>query len=210
MGYIYKITNDINNKIYIGQTCDSLQNRFYKHRWEARNVRNTSCPLYNAMNKYGIEHFNISLIEECDNSMLDAREKYWIAYYNTYFDKKTGYNATIGGEGNGKLNPQTIISLWEQGKNQKEIAELLGCERHSIRKHLQSSGIEANERKNKKLGNAAKNIAQIDPVTQRVINVFQSATLAAQNTGSNISGISQVCNNKRKTHNGYIWKYITE
>ena len=142
------------------------------------------------MNKYGIEHFNISLIEECDSFILDEREKYWIAYYDTYFNKEAGYNATIGGEGNSKLDPQTIISLWEQGKNQKEIAELLDCERHSIKKHLQSSGIEANERKSRKLGNAAKKIVQIDPVTQQIINIFQSATLAAQNTGSNISGIS--------------------
>ena len=210
MGYIYQITNDINNKRYIGQTCGTLQNRFYKHCWDANNIKQTSCPLHNAIKKYGSEHFAISLIEECDDSVINEREKYWIAYYNTYFDKEVGYNATVGGEGNGKLDPQTIISLWEQGKNQKEIAELLDCERHSIKKHLQSFGIDAEERKQKKLSNAAKKIIQIDPITQQIVNVFQSATLAAQSTGSNISGISQVCNNKRKTHNGYIWKYIIE
>ena len=53
-------------------------------------------PLYNAFNKYGIEHFSIHLIEECDENILGEREKYWIKYYNS---KENGYNATLGGDG---------------------------------------------------------------------------------------------------------------
>jgi hypothetical protein len=48
------------------------------------------------MRKYGIENFHIEQIEEVANDQLNEREKYWISYYNTYFD---GYNSTLGGEG---------------------------------------------------------------------------------------------------------------
>lgn len=50
------------------------------------------------MNKYGYDNFIPSLIEECDNSLLNEREIYWIHYYNTT-DKTIGYNMTIGGDG---------------------------------------------------------------------------------------------------------------
>jgi hypothetical protein len=48
------------------------------------------------MNKYGIENFELALIENAEAELLDERERYWIEYYDTY---KNGYNATLGGEG---------------------------------------------------------------------------------------------------------------
>lgn len=54
--------------------------------------------LYDAMNKYGYDNFVCSLIEECDDSLLDEREIYWIKFYNTT-NKSNGYNMTIGGGG---------------------------------------------------------------------------------------------------------------
>jgi len=50
--------------------------------------------LYKAFNKYGIENFTFEEIEQVDNSILDEREKYWIEYYDSYFN---GYNSTLGG-----------------------------------------------------------------------------------------------------------------
>ena len=74
MSYIYKITNDINNKIYIGKTDFSIEKRFKEHCRDACKTRNEQRPLYAAMQKYGIDHFNITLIEETDNP--DIREIY--------------------------------------------------------------------------------------------------------------------------------------
>ena len=91
MGYIYKIVNDINNKIYIGKTEFNIQKRFEEHIRDSQKEHKNR-PLYNAMNKYGIQHFKIELIEECNN--LEEREKYWISFYDSY---KNGYNATLGG-----------------------------------------------------------------------------------------------------------------
>lgn len=205
-GKIYKIVNDINDKIYIGQTITTLEERFYKHVWESNNNRTTTFPLHNAIAKYGEEHFFIQPIEECDCKLLNEREKYWIQYYNT-FNNQYGYNATIGGEGNSKYDEELILNLWSQGKNQVEIANTINCERHTVQRYLKSCGISIEDRANKKLGNAKKAILQLDPVTDLVIKEFSSATIAAKETNSTLSGISQVCNGKRKTHNGYKWKY---
>lgn len=96
MGFVYKITNDINNKVYIGITTNTLQNRWKQHlitRWQNKTEKR---PLYAAMNKYGVEHFSISLVEEVDNKLLAQREQFWIQQYDSYFH---GYNATLGGDG---------------------------------------------------------------------------------------------------------------
>ena len=92
MGYIYVIENDINDKIYVGKTTDSLSNRFSKHCWEATNQPQKTSPLHSAMAKYGVNHFSIRPLEECENSLLSEREIYWIDKLNLYLDKNKGYN----------------------------------------------------------------------------------------------------------------------
>lgn len=95
MAYIYKIVNDTNNKVYIGQTVN-IEKRWYKHRYLASSGFDRH--LYNAMRKYGIENFHIEVIEECPEEKLDERERYWIQQYNST-DKNYGYNKSFGGEG---------------------------------------------------------------------------------------------------------------
>lgn len=63
MGYIYKITNKINNKVYIGQTSKTIEERFQRHLSLARQKVNRY--LYDAINYYGKDNFEISQIEEC-------------------------------------------------------------------------------------------------------------------------------------------------
>lgn len=96
MGYIYKITNVINEKVYIGQTSKTIQERFAAHISKAKQKVNRY--LYDAMNHYGYENFIIEEIEECSNDKLDEREIYWINFYQSTLKEK-GYNMTIGGGG---------------------------------------------------------------------------------------------------------------
>ena len=92
MSYIYKITNLVNGKSYIGATKKSLSDRWKYHLHDSKRERSKNRPLYIAMNKYGIDNFNISVVEECeDDSVLFEREIYWIDYYDTY---RNGYNET--------------------------------------------------------------------------------------------------------------------
>jgi len=94
-GKIYKITNKINNKVYIGCTVNSLEKRFYEHLYRCFKTDYKS-KLYNSIKKYGVENFEISLIEECDVSNIYEIEKKYIVEYDSY---ENGMNSTFGGEG---------------------------------------------------------------------------------------------------------------
>ena len=93
--YIYKITNTINQKVYIGQTYD-INGRWAKHRYMMRH--GSTRHLYSAMRKYGEENFTIEVIEECPVEIADNREVFWIMFYNS-IDRQYGYNETPGGTG---------------------------------------------------------------------------------------------------------------
>ena len=65
MGIIYKATNLINKKVYIGQTVKTLKERIYKHLCEGK------CPhFYRALKKYGKDNFEWEIIKECEEQKL--------------------------------------------------------------------------------------------------------------------------------------------
>ena len=92
MGNIYRITNTMNNKVYVGQTIFSLQHRFRQHKWQANNGGDTY--LYRAMRKYGVSNFKIALLEEVKDESLNEREIHYIAEYDSIAN---GYNMESGG-----------------------------------------------------------------------------------------------------------------
>lgn len=83
---IYKITNDYNDEVYIGSTCDSLIKRFSKHKRDKKSDVNKNRPLYMLINDIGIERFRIDLIEDypCNNKQaLRQREGHFIREMGT-------------------------------------------------------------------------------------------------------------------------------
>ena len=84
---IYKITNTINGKCYIGQSRD------IESRWRAHKVRKGTY-LYNAFQKYGVENFTFEVLEECEKERLNELEKYYIKLYHSFGE---GYNLCPGG-----------------------------------------------------------------------------------------------------------------
>lgn len=123
---IYKITNTINQKSYIGQSLN-IEERWKRHKWYQ--VKYAKYPLYLAFNKYGIDKFQFEILEECSRDQLDEREMFYISKYDTY---NNGYNQTLGGSGNKgramKLSNEDIASIFDLLKNstlsQKEIASM--------------------------------------------------------------------------------------
>ena len=119
IGEIYKITNLLNNKMYIGQTRSHYLNRgkyrpfgfikrFQSHISESKRIHNTSCRYLNsAFNKYGIENFNCELITTCHVNELDTYEIKYIFELNTKFPN--GYNLTNGGQKCGFSKGKKII-----------------------------------------------------------------------------------------------------
>jgi group I intron endonuclease len=91
-GIIYLITNKENGHKYVGQTILGMNKRWQQHIQEA--IRMSDKPIHRAMRKYGNHNFMIKEIDECDESLLDEREKYWINYYNTFANGE-GYNTVI-------------------------------------------------------------------------------------------------------------------
>ena len=113
---IYMIINDINDKIYIGQSKDIVM-RWYAHRSKGKSTTSSMkseyySELHSDMRKFGVEHFYLEIIEECAETLLDEREKYWIQAFNSYYD---GYNGNLGGNfGNvslcGELNGRALLT----------------------------------------------------------------------------------------------------
>lgn len=100
MGYIYLITNMVNQKQYIGQTTKIRPtDRFSQHKYLARHPEQEKhCSiLHDAMRKYGIDNFSFDILEEVPNDSLNEEEENWISFYNT--KAPNGYNLTDGGEG---------------------------------------------------------------------------------------------------------------
>lgn len=92
---IYRITNNINNKIYIGKSKDILT-RWQRHKQPSYQIEKDQA-IHKAFIKYGIENFSFEIVELCDISIINEREQYWINFYDSY---NKGYNCSLGGDGN--------------------------------------------------------------------------------------------------------------
>ncbi len=128
---IYKITNKINGKAYIGQSID-IEARWKNHKLKpfVLGSENYDKCLYKAIRKYGLENFSFEVLEECEPKQLNEREIYWINYYQTFPPELgKGYNQTAGGEGTvrGNKDLATITNyLLNTNLSQTKIAELTG------------------------------------------------------------------------------------
>lgn len=121
----------------MGKTTSTIEERFKEHCRDSRKTRCNKRPLYNAMNKYGIENFKIEEIEYIeDDKLLAEREIYWINELNTY-----GHNASKGGDGKILYDYNEIIDLYNMGYSQKQVAEKIGCCDDTISKILKAHNV---------------------------------------------------------------------
>lgn len=114
MLYIYKYTNKVNGKIYIGQT-NNLRLRYNGHKSAAFNEKNGehNTPLHRAMRKYGVENFDYEMVLELDledtdenREILGKWEQYYIEYYDSKVENGKGYNIKDGGSHGGKYKKE--------------------------------------------------------------------------------------------------------
>lgn len=204
MAFIYKITNDINGKVYIGKTNYSIEKRFKEHCSDAMRERCEKRPLYSAMRKYGFEHFHIEQLEEVPLNDTSERERYWIEYYKSFHN---GYNATMGGDGKNYVDYGELVDLYNTGYTIKEIQEITGRDTLTISKAVQNSGTSHEQIKERALDKTRKPVAQIDIKTNRPIKVFKSYMDADRAVHGN-RNIVKVCRGQVETCKGYKWEYI--
>lgn len=215
MAYIYQITNDINNKIYIGKTELSIEERFKEHCKEVFRREDEKRPLYRAMRKYGKEHFHISLIEETNSP--NERETYWIEKKQSF---KNGYNATLGGDGKRYLDYNLIISTYKEVNNCQRVADILNIGVDSVYRVLRSNSIKIRPPQEVSKERCSKKIGMYKDIEKRnLIKSFSSISDAARylqeikvTSYAKINGIAshigQAYKGKRKSACGYYWKLL--
>lgn len=203
MPYIYKITNELNQKVYIGKTVRSVKQRWDEHCREYQKSHAESRPLYAAMNKYGIENFIVEEVEECSIDILNEREKYWIEHYQSF---KNGYNATIGGDGKQYIDYQLIYQYWLTGLSNVAISKKLNIDEHTVKVALDNYNISHQDRMYQGRLPYAKMVKRIDKNGDILIfRTIKEAYLSVNKEYS--SHIQEVCNHKRKSAYGYSWEW---
>lgn len=133
-GIVYALYCKETDRYYIGQTIKPINKRWQEHLYEANKM--SPKPLYKAIRKYGAGSFNLKVIEECDVTLLDERETYWIRHYNSYSD---GYNQTDGSGGQYRISDDVKQRISESmtGKEKteehiKKISESLKKKHHNF------------------------------------------------------------------------------
>ena len=208
IAYIYKITNNINGKIYIGKTEFSVEKRFKEHCQDYKKREFEKRPLYSAMNKYGIDNFTIETIEKTDNP--EEREKYWIEYYGSF---KTGYNATMGGDGKKYIDYDLVVATYKEIPVVNKVAEKLNISNDSVSRILHLKNVNVLSSTEASKISTGKIVNQYS-LTGEYIQSFPSAKAAAESlnkitpiSNGASSHITDVCRGKRKTAYGYKWSF---
>lgn len=193
---IYKITNLINNRIYIGQSTN-IQSRWEEHKFYSSNEHTA---LQAAFKKYGVSNFSFEVIEECSKEQLDEREIYWIKFYDSY---NNGYNLTKGGMSKIKLDYELIVKTYQKLGSIHATHKELGINRNSVRRALKYFDIPYD--KNTSVPVA---VVMIDKQTGEELKTFASIKDAAAYVGISDSTIRRYFSGQLKSAGGYLWKRI--
>lgn len=207
---VYKITNKINNKVYIGITSKGLSARWKEHLYNAEH----GCPfkLHNALRKYGKENFSIELIDFCNSwEELEEKEKYYISEYKSLQDE-FGYNMTEGGDGTiGRYVTMETRDKIRQKALGREVSE-------ETREKLSEAGKVRTENrvsywKSGKIGDSRRK-----PILQytkegNFIREFEGINIAAKELGMSSTTIITALKHQNivgSKRNPYIWVYKYE
>lgn len=129
---IYKITNKLNGKIYVGQS-NNIERRFQEHCSPSRYL-SSNIPVDFAIHKYGKENFTLDVLEECSLPLLNERETYWIKQLDAI---KKGYNCNEGGQlaVQGEQNPNAKLTREDVVEIRKEYAKKEKSQREVFNKY---------------------------------------------------------------------------
>lgn len=208
---IYKATSATTGKVYIGQTSQSLQERIRQHNSHAYGHQYTY-HFHNAIRKYGINDFDYEIIEDniTSKDALNERERYWISYYNSYYE---GYNSTMGGDGNVRRDDELIAKLFRDGRTTQEICEITGYHRGTVYKsyHTMALTEENNRRKAEQTRQRCARIVEQYTLDGELIRIWSSATECGKTLGSQ-SLISAICRQEENMLSayGYLFKYADD
>ena len=227
---IYKITNLVNGKVYIGQSQD-IYKRWYEHKKESRKNRK-DIALYCAFAKYGIGNFSFEIIEECPLEVLDEKEMLYIKKYNSYVDweNTNGYNMTIGGAlcHTHVGNDDQGVRVYQYDKNGNFVAEYRNMNKaaksvglksatsiyQAIKGKFLASGYQWRKEYSEKIQKYVRNkntlrVLQYDK-DGNFIKIYNSIEDASKESNCSRSLIELCVEGHCKTGKGFIWKYYKD
>ena len=210
MSYIYVITNRINGKQYVGKTNSSIQDRWKEHCNDSKKFRCNKRPLYDAMNKYGIENFEIHCLEKCSWKEASIKEIYWIGKLNTY---EQGYNATLGGDGKVLYNYKEIADKYKELQNQQKTAEYFNCDVHTVKVACEEYNVPILSSQD--IAKAKGKKVLLIELNKVFVSIKDAARFLQEehytenkSLGSVSKNIGQVCSGQRKSAYKMHWKFI--
>ena len=219
---IYKITNLINGKSYIGKAVD-IKRRWSEHKSHSFSPDHLSYnfAIHRAIRKYGIENFSFEVVEECNEDWLNEREIYWVAKLNTQED---GYNMTPGGD--------STANNWDRRIEQYSLDGIYIKTFPAIRAAAREVGVDhatIGRCCNKKAKHAGgfiwvyegekpvipekplliREVGQYSLDKGELIAIHKNAIEATRAIGkNNPSNIRNVSRGEQKSAYGYFWKYL--
>lgn len=221
VGYIYKITNIVNNFVYIGKTTyKDIQKRFIQHLSYAESGGGSEKTIHQAIRDFGKDAFIIEKIETVyAPDFLEEAEKRQIKKYHSWIGDPEckGYNQSRGGEGTHYSSndfsdylAEKIISSYEKTQNQRETAKELEIDPTTVRNYLAINGIKTLSSKDIAIKNTGKKVAIYNK--DKLIAIYPSLGEAAKHfiDKEQASHISEVCYGKRTNVKGYTAKFTEE
>ena len=143
---IYKCTNNVNGKVYIGYTQKSLDKRIIEHKSNSK--KGSHYLLHKAIKKYGVDAFHWEIIFESKdkNYLLGEMECYFIKEYNSYFENNCGYNMTYGGQGGmtDKTHSEETKNKMKLARNKRHVEPMLGKKHSDVSKNKMSESRKSN------------------------------------------------------------------
>lgn len=203
MGSIYKITNKLNGKAYIGQTKQPVEIRWKAHIYSAKREDDNRYYFQRALEKDGEENFIFEVLEKVPNDQLNIRERYWIKFYHTYRYDPEGndsYNLTWGGEGNYKFEPEVLLkAFYENNQHLSNTCKAIGCCEPTLIKVLKEYDLHG-------LG-SQRSIYQISLQTGKIIKRYESCIEAVKELDIARTTLWYALNGEQKTAAGFAWCY---
>lgn len=222
MACIYKITNLINNKVYIGQTIKTSAQRFANHIYDLNHNIHHSEHLQRSYNKYGKDSLLFEVIETIiDLAIIDDREIYWISFYNSV-NPEFGYNRQYGGQVNKVCSLETRAKISKSliGNQNTKGKKLTLEHKDKIRQSTikRNTGRKHSEITKRKIGDAfrgEKSVFYGKPgVNRRKViclntgEIYESATKAALALKCDRSTICAICRKEIIQTKGLKFEYL--
>lgn len=217
---IYKITSP-SGRVYIGQS-NKIEKRI--NNYKKLKQCNRQIKLYNSFLKYGVELHVFEIIEECNEDMLNIRERYWQDYYDVL---NSGLNLRLTGTANrsGKLSNDVRQKISKANTGKKHSLEFkIKCSNRLKGKRMSQEAIDASIKS--RLGKKrSKEIINKIKISKRLKSTYLIRQYSLDNTlikewsclaeiqeilGFSKPNIHNCLTNKSKTSNGYKWKKINK